>query len=87
MILVIGKFDHHQKNRNGKRKNGIYYSSNGDKIEGEWKDNCLEGFVIYSTSNGYKYEGVLNKTLKDGYGIINLPNGINIEGLFKNLKI
>ncbi len=29
MILVIGKFDHHQKNRNGKRKNGIYYSSIG----------------------------------------------------------
>ena len=31
MILVIGKFDHHQKNRNGKRKrkNGINYSSIG----------------------------------------------------------
>ena len=29
MISDFGKFDHHQKNRNGKRKNGIYYSSIG----------------------------------------------------------
>lgn len=29
MILATGEFDHHQKNRNGKRKNGIYYSSIG----------------------------------------------------------
>ena len=29
MILVYGEFDHHQKNRNGKRNNGIYYSSIG----------------------------------------------------------
>ena len=25
----MGEFDHHQKNRNGQRKNGIYYSSIG----------------------------------------------------------
>ena len=29
MIQGYGEFDHHQKNRNGKRKNGIYYSSIG----------------------------------------------------------
>ena len=29
MIQDFGEFDHHQKNRNGKRKNGIYYSSIG----------------------------------------------------------
>ena len=29
MILGFGEFDHHQKNRNGKRENGIYYSSIG----------------------------------------------------------
>ena len=27
--IGLGKFDHHQKNRNGKRENGIYYSSIG----------------------------------------------------------
>ena len=27
--IGFGEFDHHQKNRNGKRKNGIYYSSIG----------------------------------------------------------
>lgn len=29
MIQGFGEFDHHQKNRNGQRKNGIYYSSIG----------------------------------------------------------
>ena len=29
MILDYGEFDHHQKNRNGKRENGIYYASIG----------------------------------------------------------
>lgn len=29
MIQVFGEFDHHQKKRNGKRENGIYYSSIG----------------------------------------------------------
>lgn len=27
--IGLGEFDHHQKNRNGKRENGIYYSSIG----------------------------------------------------------
>ena len=27
--IGLGEFDHHQVNRNGKRKNGIYYSSIG----------------------------------------------------------
>ena len=29
MIQDFGEFDHHQKNRNGQRENGIYYSSIG----------------------------------------------------------
>ena len=28
-VFFLGEFDHHQKNRNGKRENGIYYSSIG----------------------------------------------------------
>ena len=27
--IGLGEFDHHQKNRNGQRENGIYYSSIG----------------------------------------------------------
>lgn len=53
MILDCGEFDHHQKNKNGQRENGIYYSSIGllwkkfgrkylEKLNVENKDNTFE---------------------------------------------
>jgi len=47
---------------------GIYYSSNGDKYEGEWKNHQKEGYGIYYFSNGAKSEGLFkdDKFLTDG---------------------
>ena len=54
MILVIGKFDHHQKNRNGKKKNGIYYSSIGLLWKKFGKD-YLEKLNVKDIDKTFKY--------------------------------
>ena len=33
------------------------YFSNGNKYEGDWKNNKREGYGIYYFSNGSKFEG------------------------------
>ena len=45
------------KNNNKKDGYGIGYYSNGNKYEGQWKDDKKDGYGIYYYSNGEKYEG------------------------------
>ena len=40
-----------------------YYYSNGNKYEGQWKNNVKEGYGILYFSNGIIYEGKLENDL------------------------
>ena len=64
-----------QKKLKIKEGYGIYYFSNGDKYEGEWKNDKREGYGIYYYSDKDKYEGEWKNDLKDGYGIYYYLNG------------
>ena len=36
---------------------GIKYLSDGDRYEGDWKNNLPEGKGVYYYNNGNRYEG------------------------------
>eukprot|EP00826_Nyctotherus_ovalis_P035842 TRINITY_DN3115_c0_g1_i12.p3 TRINITY_DN3115_c0_g1~~TRINITY_DN3115_c0_g1_i12.p3 ORF type:complete len:134 (-),score=12.67 TRINITY_DN3115_c0_g1_i12:716-1117(-) len=63
---------------------GIYYYTNGEKYDGEWKLNAKEGFGnfrqetigIWYHSNGGKYEGLWKNNKKHGKGTYILTIGI-----------
>ncbi len=52
--IGLGEFDHHQKNRNGKRKNGIYYSSIGLLWKKYGKD-YLKNIEVKNIDKVYEY--------------------------------
>lgn len=52
--IGLGEFDHHQKNRNGKRENGIYYSSIGLLWKKYGKD-YLKNIKAKNIDKVYKY--------------------------------
>lgn len=52
--IGFGEFDHHQKNRNGKRRNGIYYSSIG-LLWKRYGKEYLKKLHISSVNKVYKY--------------------------------
>ncbi len=62
------------------------YFSNGNRYEGEWKNNLIEGYGILYFSNGNRYEGEWKNCKSEGYGIIYFFNGDRYEGQFKNGK-
>lgn len=57
--IGLGEFDHHQKNRNGKRKNGIYYSSIGLL----WKKYGIEYLKNIKAKNIEKVYSYIDKEL------------------------
>ena len=52
--IGLGEFDHHQKNRNGKRENGIYYSSIGLLWKKYGKD-YLKNIEVKNIDKVYEY--------------------------------
>ena len=52
--IGLGEFDHHQKNRNGKRKNGIYYSSIG-LLWKKYGKKYLNGIKASNIDKVYEY--------------------------------
>lgn len=52
--IGFGKFDHHQKNRNGKRKNGIYYSSIG-LLWNEFGKKYLENLKVKNINKTFEF--------------------------------
>lgn len=54
MIQDFGEFDHHQKNRNGQRKNGIYYSSIG-LLWRKFGKKYLEELKVKNISKTFEY--------------------------------
>ena len=60
--------------------------SNGNKYEGEFKNDMFEGYGIYCYSNGDIYEGEFKIDLKNGYGKYYYSDGRVYAGEFKNNK-
>ena len=54
MIQDFGKFDHHQKDRNGQRENGIYYSSIG-LLWKEFGKKYLEKLKVKDIDKTFEY--------------------------------
>lgn len=52
--IGLGEFDHHQKNRNGKRKNGIYYSSIG-LLWKKYGKEYLKNIKVKNIDKVYEY--------------------------------
>lgn len=52
--IGLGEFDHHQRNRNGKRKNGIYYSSIG-LLWKKYGKEYLKRINVKNIDKVYKY--------------------------------
>lgn len=52
--IGLGEFDHHQKNRNGKRENGIYYSSIG-LLWKKYGKKYLENINVKNINKVYEY--------------------------------
>ena len=54
---------------------GIFYYSNGQKYDGEWKDNQRYGKGILYYSKSHKYAGDWLNNKKEGTGNESWPNG------------
>ena len=52
------------------------YYNNGDKYEGEFKNNKSHGKGIMTNSNGNKYTGEWQNGFRDGKGIVIVIQGI-----------
>lgn len=52
--IGLGEFDHHQKNRNGQRKNGIYYSSIG-LLWNKFGKRYLESLKVKNIDKTFQY--------------------------------
>ena len=63
-----------------------YFWDNGDKYEGDYKDNKKHGFGSYFYANGEKYEGEWFDDLKNGLGKMYFINGDVYRGTFLNDK-
>ena len=60
------------------------YYNNGDKYDGEWKNDLREGKGIMKYNNGDIYDGYWKNDKKDGKGIMINNNGDKYDGYWKN---
>ena len=60
---------------------------NGDKYEGEWKNNKIHGQGTYTYANGKKYSGEYKDGQANGQGIYLGANGARYSGEWKDDKM
>ena len=65
---------------------GIYYYTNGNRYEGNFRNGRIEGKGIFYWNNGNRYEGDLKKGNMEGEGIFYYYNGDREMGDFSNDK-
>jgi hypothetical protein len=71
--------------KDGKKEGyGIYYYTDGDIYEGEWKNDLPDGKGKHTSKDGsYSYEGTFKEGKKNGRGICYFDDGV-YEGEFYN---
>ena len=66
---------------------GIFYGDNGDRYEGEWRNNKPEGKgIYYYNKEPFKGEGDHRNGKKEGKGIYYYNNGDRTMGDYYNDK-
>ena len=75
------KFNFLTSDKDGK---GIMYYKNGNKYEGEWKNDKKEGKGLFYWNNGDRYEGEWKNDNIEGKGIKYYKNGKIEDGNWKN---
>ena len=75
------KFNFLTNDKDGK---GIMYYKNGNKYEGEWKNDKKEGKGLFYWNNGDRYEGEWKNDNIEGKGIKYYKNGKIEDGNWKN---
>ena len=66
---------------------GVCYYKNGDKYDGNWKENKREGKgVFFHNETGEVYKGNFSNNKPNGMGIYYYKNGDRYEGMFKDGK-
>ena len=65
---------------------GLMQYDNGDKFEGEWRNNKINGIGTLFFRNGDIYNGNFKDGQFEGFGILSLRNGSKYEGLFSKNK-
>ena len=56
------------------------WKNNGDKYEGEWKDNKKSGQGVYTRADGARYEGGWKDGGRSGRGVLWLPDERTYDG-------
>ena len=69
-----------------KEGKGIYYWNDGDRYEGDWKNDKEEGKGIYYFKSGNRYEGDWKNGKMEGKGIYYYKNGNREMGDWKDGK-
>eukprot|EP01087_Luapelamoeba_hula_P025163 TRINITY_DN984_c0_g1_i1.p1 TRINITY_DN984_c0_g1~~TRINITY_DN984_c0_g1_i1.p1 ORF type:complete len:936 (-),score=180.49 TRINITY_DN984_c0_g1_i1:27-2834(-) len=67
-----------------KNGRGAYSWSNGNRYEGEWRDDHRHGRGRMIYADGDRYEGDWKEGKKHGFGIVTYMNGSKYEGSFAN---
>lgn len=73
---------------NGKKQGKCYWLNEQGKfsLEGDFKDDLLEGRGLKRCENGQVYEGEFKKGLEEGRGVLTMIDGRKFEGPFSNGK-
>jgi len=65
---------------------GVMTWTDGNRYQGEWKDDKREGNGILIWANGSKYDGEWRSSKIEGKGLHTLPNGDTLNGDWRNGK-
>ena len=68
---------------NGK---GTYFYEDGNKYDGEWKNDKMEGRGTYTWKGGDRYTGKYRNNKREGHGIYFYENGNKYVGEWKKGK-
>ena len=76
-----GFVEYHAGKLNG---HGVYTGANGDRYDGEWRDDKKNGHGIDTWANGERYDGEWRDGKANGTGIYTKPDGTTYNGNWTN---